>query len=381
MTELKVGIDYRPALILKSGIGRYVANLVRHLPEADEELHLALFSVFWEKHAERVERASLPESERVELVTKKFPGRILNFLGKFTPLSVETWADELDLFHFTDYVHLPVKTEPIVFTLHDLAFLRSDDFHPSGDTKQLTAVASQLAQRAAAVIAVSEATKNDAIELLKIPEERIVVTPLGVDATFFTEAPRSVQDPPAIVSVGTLEPRKNHLRLIEAFEVVMERGLDAKLILAGRKGWMCDDVLKKLEDEALQGRVIWLGEVSEVQLTALYRSASVVAYPSLWEGFGLPVLEAMAAGAPVLTSDRGAMKEVAGEAALLVDPESVEALADGLVRLLEDAALRDELSAKGRLRAREFTWTRTAKETVKAYRLALELGPPAAPES
>ncbi|MCA9322386.1 MAG: glycosyltransferase family 4 protein [Planctomycetes bacterium] len=381
MSELRIGIDYRPALISRSGIGRYVANLVRCLPEVDDEVRLALFSVFWEKHEERIAHAKLPESERVRLVASRFPGRILDFLGKFTPLSVETWADELDVFHYTDYVHLPVKTQPIVFTLHDLSFLRSNDYHPPGDNKQLAAVTHSLVQRAAVVLAVSETTRQDAIELLHLPEERVMVTPLGVDEVFLEVPQVAPQSVPTIVSVGTLEPRKNHPRLLRAFKSLIEKGLEARLVLAGRKGWMCDETLALLKDETLANHVVWLGEVSDFALQALVRGATVLAYPSLWEGFGLPVLEGMAAGVCVLTSDRGSMKEIAGDAAEFVDPESEESIAQGLDRLLSDEAHRQALIKRGRARAAIYTWRACAAATAAAYRRAVELGPPPPAES
>ena len=370
---LTIGLDYRPALILRSGIGRYVANLVRYLPEVDEELQLSLFSVFWEQHHERVASAKLPSSERVELASAKFPGRILDFLGRFTPLSVETFSSKLQLFHFTDYVHPPVKTEPVVCTMFDTAYLRPEGFHSSENAKQLDSVARALMDRARVVFAVSETTKRDLIEHYKIEEERLIVTPMGVDEIFFEPEERPRQEPAVILAVGTIEPRKNIARLIRSFRVLRERKVEARLLIAGRKGWLCDDVFEELEKSEFAEDIHYLGEVSDNALAALMRQATVLAYPSLWEGFGMPVLEGMACGTAVLTSNRGSLKEVAGDAAHLIDPESDEEMIEGLQRLLEDDSYRADLVQRGRKRRDLFTWELCAQRTAEGYRRALGL--------
>ncbi|MEE9395125.1 MAG: glycosyltransferase family 1 protein [Planctomycetota bacterium] len=372
---LRVGLDYRPALLLRSGIGRYTSNLVRHLPEVDDEIQLSLFSVFWKEHEERIAQAHLPETERVKLAAARFPGRVLDFLGRVMPLSVETFSDHFDLFHFTDYVQPPVRTKCSVFTLHDTSFLGDRGYHSPENSQQLTSVTQSLIDQASVVITVSEATKRDALESYDLDESRVVVTPLGVDEIFLQPYERSVQDCPFILSVGTLEPRKNHLRLLRAFESRLEKGLRARMILVGRKGWMCDDVLEALERPLLRKWVCWIGEIQDAALLALMRNATAMAYPSLLEGFGLPVLEAMALGLPVLTSARGGLEEVAGDATHLVDPECEDSIAAGLEKLCEDTAYREELCRRGKIQAKKFSWQDCASRTLDAYRLALALEP------
>lgn len=367
---LRIGLDYRPALLLRSGIGRYTSNLVRHLPETDPDLSVSLFSVFWEQHADRIAAARLPKSDRVHMASARFPGRVLDLLGKFTPLSVETWAHELDVFHFTDYVLPPVKTKATVCTIFDTSYLRTEPFHTEKNARQLATVAKSLVDRSRIVLTVSETTKKDILEHYKVPEERIVVTPLGVDEIFFSEHEKIEQPVPYILVVGTLEPRKNVPTTLRAFERLLEKGIQAKLLLAGRKGWMYDDIFTLMERPKLKENVHYLGEVTDAQLVALLHQSTILAYPSLWEGFGLPVLEGMATGIPVLTSRRGALEEVAGDGAHLVDPESDEDVAAGLEKLITDAAYRKEISERGRRRAALFSWRNCAQRTVEAYRRA-----------
>lgn len=370
---MRVGIDYRPALLQKSGFARYVANLTRHLVEVDDGIELSLFSVFWEDHKNRLAAARLPDDERVQLAAARFPGRVLKFLGRFTPLSVETWSDELDLFHFTDCIETPVKTEPVVCTIFNTSFLKDESFHTQKTRERLEAVAGSLVERATVVLTISEANRADIISHYDVSEDRLLVTPLSADPVFFEPFETSPQEVPHILMLGTLEPRKNIPRALRALEVILERGVEARMLIVGPKGWMHDEIFELLERPKLKDAVTYLGELNDHALLALLRNSAMLAYPALWEGFGLPVVEAMAAGIPVLTSDRGALKEVAGDGAHLVDPTSVEAIADGFERILTDADYRDSLSLLGKERAKSFSWDECARRTIEGYELAMKI--------
>jgi glycosyltransferase involved in cell wall biosynthesis len=233
------------------------------------------------------------------------------------------------------------------------------------------------ARRARRLIAVSEHAAGEATHLLGVSREKIDVVYHGVDPVFqplpanqvaaFRERhglPRQF-----VLFVGTLEPRKNLGRLIEAFSRVYEG--ETQLVLVGGKGWLYDDLFAKVEDLNLSEAVLFPGYVRSEELPLWYNAATALAYPSLYEGFGMPVTEAQACGTPVLTSRTSSLPEAAGEAGLLVDPRDVEEIAAGLNRILSDKALREDLRARGLAHARRFSWSRTAQRTIKVYRRAL----------
>jgi len=273
----------------------------------------------------------------------------------------------------------PVRSAfPIVVTVHDLIVRRFPQLFPLWHRTYTRAVLPRLALAARRVIAVSEATKRDLVELVGVPEERVVVIPNGVhpamapvlaDSARARDVRRRYGLPERFaLTVGAIEPRKNLTRLFDAAARVRARpeARDLVLMHAGPAGWLAPDVAR-----AAGGHVRFLGYVPPEDLATLYGLARCCAYPSLWEGFGLPVVEAMACGCPVLTSGVSAMPEVAGDAALLVDPTSTDEIAATLARLWTDDALRASLARRGLQRAREFSWERAARETVAVYDAAL----------
>jgi glycosyltransferase involved in cell wall biosynthesis len=233
--------------------------------------------------------------------------------------------------------------------------------------------------QADAVIAVSEATCRDLTELYGTPPAKIKILYHGVTSNF-----RPVTDPlqlqevrqkyglgqsSFILSLGTVQPRKNYQRLIQALGRV---GGEINLVIAGGKGWGYENILAEVAKQGLQGRVHFPGFVAEADLPALYSAATIFVYPSLYEGFGLPVLEAMACGLPVIASDYSSLPEVVGKAGLLVNPGEVEAIAAAIHRLLEDETLRQALSSAGLARAAEFTWARMVSQLVELYQQVLQ---------
>lgn len=284
---------------------------------------------------------------------------------------VELATGPVDLVHATA-VAVPGCRAPLVVTIHDLAFL-ADPSHPTRHGLRFFRRGTELARRRARLVMVpSEATAEEC-RAAGFEPGRIRVVPWGVDVVPVAEADidamrgRYRLDRPFVLFVGTIEPRKNLRRVVEAFARLGRDDLD--LVLVGAEGWN-EDLGPLLE--AVPGRVRALGFVAPDALAPLYASASVVAYPSLREGFGLPVLEAMAQGAPVVTSRGTATEEVAGDAAVLVEPTSVTSIADGLDRVLSDADGVEELRRAARARASERTWAATAEATVEVYREALD---------
>jgi glycosyltransferase involved in cell wall biosynthesis len=355
------------------GVGRYVGALARHLPvEAAVDRGAVRFLVAHHP-VERLAAAGLPAGSTRRLA---WPGRLLTrtWVTMRRPGLPGGLLDALDLIHATSAAVPPTGHRPLVATVHDLAFRHFPDAYPTAGRRYHERSARIVADEAARVLVPSEATARDLAELYGVDRGRVTITPLGVDVPAEPDragAERLLRDlgvrGPFLLAVGTLEPRKNLPRLLAAFGEATGALPDHWLVVVGPVGW--GPRLRPTWDSV---RVKLAGAVGEATLHALYQAADGLAYPSLYEGFGLPVLEAMANGTPVLTSDRSSLPEVAGEAALLVDPLDRAAIAAGLVRLAGDTALRQRLAEAGRRRAAGFTWRATAAATWATYRQVVE---------
>ncbi|HSF18145.1 MAG TPA: glycosyltransferase family 1 protein [Vicinamibacteria bacterium] len=288
-------------------------------------------------------------------------------------------AHRLSLFH-SQYIAPPASFVPQVVTIHDILFETHPQLFVGAFSRRSVALIRRSARRARVVLTVSEYSRRAIIERYGLSNERVVVTPNAVDPTRYRPQSDIESDlearyglrRPYVLNVGRLEPRKNLERLIRAFGRVRER-IDPSLVLAlaGDRDFGYETTLSEAA-RLREGAARWLGPVDDEDLPSLYRGATALAYPSLAEGFGMPVLEAMACGIPVLTSPRGALPEVAGDAALMVDPEDEEALAAGLEKIHSDESLRKGLIARGLARARGFDWEESARRTLAAYRVAVE---------
>jgi glycosyltransferase involved in cell wall biosynthesis len=300
------------------------------------------------------------------------------------PVPVEVFAGPFDLYHATDFVLPPVRPGArTVLTVHDLTFERAPDAAPPRLLRFLKRVVPQSARRATHLVADSQATARDLIELYGIPPGKITVIYSGVDERFGPEVDcrLSTSDlrrkyalggAPFILTVGTLQPRKNHLTLVRAFARLSNlQSPISNLVIAGGTGWLYDEVAAEVARLGLGERVKFAGFVDDVDLPALYRAAAVFAFPSLYEGFGIPVLEAMASGVPVVASNASSLPEVLGDAGLSVDPLDVEGLAAALQRALSDPGWRAEAIARGLARARQFTWRRAAEQLLAVYERTL----------
>jgi glycosyltransferase involved in cell wall biosynthesis len=285
--------------------------------------------------------------------------------------------------HSVDLVHGPAFVAPLftscpsVVTIHDLSFLRYPHLFRPLNRFYLTVLTRASVRQARRVIAVSAHAAEETVRLLGIAREKIDVVYHGVDPDFHPRPEETVAEFRArrglpdrfILFVGTLEPRKNLIRLVEAFSRLGHSGL--KLVLAGGRGWYYEAIFDRVEQLGMLDDVIFPGYVPAEELPLWYNAATVFAYPSLYEGFGMPVTEAQACGAPVLTSEVSSLPEAAGDGALLVDPEDVAQIVEGLQQLLADRALRDSLRERGVAHARALTWQQSAADTLAVYRRAL----------
>lgn len=320
--ELRVGIDVSPLLLTEAGTARYLRNLLDALDGVD------------------VRRYSFPGASRPAKIARD----MLWYLGA---LPLQAAGNRADVLHCTGH-RGPLRSRvPVVLTIHDLAVIRHPDTFNWWTRSYSRAFLPRLARGASRVIAVSEFTKAEAVELLGVEASRVRVVPHGVASPFKPFGPAAGGD--YALTVGTLEPRKNLARAVLAAE---RAGVELRVV--GPQGW------GGIEIDTV-------GFVDDEELARLYRGAQCLVYPSLYEGFGLPVLEAMACGTPVVTTATGATAEVAGGAAVLVDTLDVDAIAAGIREAIER---REELRAAGLERAAEFTWEATARRTVEVYREA-----------
>jgi glycosyltransferase involved in cell wall biosynthesis len=377
----RIALDGLPLQVRSAGIAAYTRALVGAMARLRPQARFLLFGL--SDLARAALRAVPPDPPAAPLPDNVAWCRSLLYpaitgfplpLPRLLPLRAATGA--VALFHATNYVTPRAAGVPLVVTVHDLTLLR----HPELGTPALRRLVGRTARsvrEATRVIADSEATRRDVVELLGAPPDRVRVVPLGCDPRFrpgdMAAARRAVAaelgiDAPFVLHVGTIEPRKNLPALLSAFARARRtRGLRQLLVLAGAPGWGVEPVRARIAAEGLADVVRLTGPVSDAQLLQLYRAADLFAFPSLYEGFGLPVVEALACGTPVVTANAAALPEVAGDAALLVDPRDEGALADALDRGVNDPELRARLRTAGPARAAQFTWERCAAATLAVY--------------
>ncbi len=366
---MRIGIDISKGLGGLDGIGRYIRGLAEGLIEAgavDEVVGYPLFE-------------PVPEGRFAEV----FPDAPASFRLAATRAPEQ---GEVDLFHATSHC-VPLRWEgALVFTLHDLTFLSHPHLHTLGNRLHCLTGVARAACRGARFVAVSESTRRECERQLALPAERVDVVPNAADRRFMPLDPEEARahverrfglDAPYVLAVGTLEPRKNLGALIAAFAGLPE-GLRRRhrLAIAGGGGWLGVDPAAAAARAGIGERTSVLGPIADDDLPDLYAGAEVFVYPSLWEGFGLPALEALACGAPAIVSATSSLPEVVGEAAVLVDPHDAGALGAALERVLADADLRARLRAAGPRQAARFSWRRTAEETAAVYRRRLAEGDP-----
>lgn len=348
-----------------TGVSRYVTSLLRALTGRQDGYRYALM-------ASRALRDSTPDGTLGQ-VGPCFPNRWV-WMQAVVPFLLRRL--DPDLCHFTN-AFAPLRVpRPFVLTVYDMALFLHARTQPRKSLLLVRTLLPVVARRAAAVVALSESAQQDIQRVLGLPRDRVTVVPPapGPDFRPVTDraelarvARRYELTTPFILAVATIEPRKNLLRLVEAHALLRRRGRREVLVVAGSLGWRYRRTLERLRQACREGGVRLLGYVPDEDLPGLYGLARVLAFPSLYEGFGLPILEAMACGTPVVTSDRPATAEAAGDAALLVDPTSVEAIADGIGRVLADPDLRAALCAAGFRQAARFTWEEAARRTVAVY--------------
>lgn len=372
---MRIAIDIRPLLRKGTGVGIYFKNLIIHLSRIDSGNKYILFTSSWK---DRFPPYMFKLPDNFSIKDYRFPVRMLNYLWhnlQFPPL--EWLAGRVDISHSPTPLLLPARKGKRIITIHDLFFLRHPELTKGEIQRDYPRLVKAHASKADTIIAVSHHTAKDVKELLGIPEEKIRVIPLGVEELFWEKASQhelnAIQrrlslSKDFILFVGIIEPRKNLPLLLRAFRHLINRGFpELQLVIAGERGWDYEEFDRELEDEKLKGRVIITGYLDRIDLRALYQQARLFAFPSFYEGFGLPLVEAMASGLPIVAVRTSSVPEVVGKAAILLYEPDSQLLADEMERLLSDDSLWEMLSHLGKEQVKLFSWAKTAFQTLNLY--------------
>ncbi|WP_166511096.1 glycosyltransferase family 4 protein [Desulfallas thermosapovorans] len=375
-----------------TGIGRYAWELATRLPN-----HNGIQSVLYLAHGrwkspEAIEKVGLKYGAERDSADCKV-GNLYRYFGQNRVVGgiYDFWAPFLakaklrkavaDLFHGPNYF-VPEVDLPCVVTVHDLSTLVSRDWHPAPRAERINKMMLRSIANSRLVITDSQAIRAEMLSYFGLAEDRVVAIPLGVDATFRPRATTYLRTPLGKLAlqpggyclcVSTIEPRKNLVRLINSYRMLPARLRHRyPLVLVGEPGWNSQIIHRSIMQASQEGWLKYMGFVPQDLLPLLYAGCRLFVYPSLYEGFGLPIAEAMASGVPVLTSKRSSMPEVAGGAAWLVEPEDVDDLRDGLLSAIEDESWRSKAVKEGLRRASELNWEACIAKTVEAYRAALK---------
>ena len=373
---MRIGIDATALPPQPVGAGNYIIQLIRALAGLIGEDELVIFAE--EKGPALID---LPVTPNIEwrLIPDKDPAvRLIWEQAFFSRLIREADIDVLHSLHYTRPFRLSCSS---VVTFHDMTFFLYPELHTRTKRIFFPQAIKSSARRADFVITVSESTRQDAIRLLGLSADRVITIQHGVDRAFrpindieFGKRVTNKYRLPGkfILYVGLIEPRKNLSLLINAYKKLVDDGTDHNLVLVGRFGWMFDEVLEQIEKLNLTDKVILTGYVEQVDLPMVYNLCDLFVYPTLYEGFGLPALEAMACGIPVVTTDVSSLPEIVGEAGLLVPPDDVEALFQGINNVLNDEDLSRNMARRGTEQAAKFSWEWAARSTLEVYRQAIK---------
>lgn len=372
---MRIGIDATP-ITNRSGTGYYTQKLIEFLGRADGENRYILFCP--SGYAAHLEHPGMFDYPNFRVIKLRTGGPASIALWRQFALPRQITKLRIDLFHFPSFVASLRIDVPSVVTVHDLAFVLFPEAFSMLLRPYHRFIIPRSVKRCDSVIADSDSTRNDILKHLSRENGRVRTIHLGVDPVRFYHVSdeekrarlRERYDLPEdiILYVGTLEPRKNIPRLIRAFACgVASKGLPHHLVIAGRKGWMFNEIFDEVRALNLESRVHFPGFIEPSRLATLYSMARALAYPSLYEGFGLPCLEAMSCATPVVISDRSSLPELVEDCGLVVDPTSVDSIAGALNKICSDDECRRDLSERGSRRARHFSWLTTAKKTLEVY--------------
>ena len=375
---MAIYLDVSSAVHAKAGIGRYAGSLARALIARDPER----FALFYNRTRDSLPPEGL-ESVPARTVRAGYkPWRMAVWMGQLGGIGFHRLVPGAELFHATEHLLPPLRGVPTVLTVHDMIFKLFPEHQKRLNYWYLNATMPLYCRRADAIITVSESSKRDIVAHYGLEPGRVRVIYEAAAPEFVPAASGAVDEVRRryslperyIIHVGTIEPRKNLSRLVEALQRLRSAGLTVPLVVVGGKGWLYDDLFERLEGSDVRDAVHFPGYVPSADLPLLYGAATLAVMPSVYEGFGLPVLEAMACGTPVVSSGASSLPELGGEAARYFDPYDVEAIAGVIHEVWADKALQDEMREKGLVQAARFSWDRAAEETWAVYESILPPG-------
>ncbi len=381
---MKVVVDATPLLPKPSGVGFYIFNLLKSLYRLQSQNDFSI-GISYQPSLKNWLSNNLSPPENISsysnLHVLPIPVRISNLLSLIpgSPLfHFEHYLGSPDVMHGTNYTVFPCKGTLNLMSLYDLSFMKYPEYVNSA-VKQYTKRVKQSLQWTDAILTISESSKKDIVEYLQIPPEQIYVTPLASRYHVNYLADELIQEldkninydfsRPYLLFVSTIEPRKNITSILSAFNLLKSKyKIPHNLVLIGQKGWKYEPIFQEIERSPWKEKIYHLDYLSDELVALFYSRADVFVYPSHYEGFGLPVLEAMTLGAPVVTSNTSSLPEVAGDAALLINPDDVEELTTVILQIISDSQIRAQLVKKGKHQASLFSWERTARETLHVYK-------------
>lgn len=366
---MKIVINALGPSKVKAGIGNYLSNLINKLSIVDKKNKYIIFASSENKIFYKT------QNKNFFIIDIGFWGRnnLLRIFWEQLILPVKLLEHKADILFSPGFVCPLIKAVKYITVIHDMTFFSHPQVHTFFKKLYFPFMIKRSVKRSEKIIAISYNTKKEIIKYIKIPPEKIVVTHLSAnkfsksniidEKKFLLEKYKIKSD--FLLFVGMIEPRKNLDLIIEAFKKFSDKTI--KLVIVGKKGWMVDDLFEKIKLKNLDEQIIFTGFVPDNELEIFYKTAKVFLYPSLYEGFGIPVLEAMTTGCPVITSNISSLPEVAGDAAILIDPENSEELSDAVNKLINDVKIREELVKKGFENTKKFSWKKTAKQTLLVF--------------
>ncbi|HNS32464.1 MAG TPA: glycosyltransferase family 1 protein [bacterium] len=367
---MKIAIDAAFGKKEPAGLELWGMQFIRHLAEFDRVNEYIIYGYFWRNFHQRKKMVYVPEEKKISLCVSRIPKQCVDFMESHNIGIIEKLlaGQQIDIFHGIGFFLPKLKKAKGIITVHGLDFKELEvKWYKDRWYKHFPVYL----KRADSIIAVSEYVKNKLVELYDIPREKISVIYHGIRSNFaypgFDNIENGVNEKSYIVCVATSVERKNLKRILKAFNTIKDRHKDVNLLMVGDERMLLSSLKKLIEELDLSGRIIFPGYLGEDSLPVVYNNAKCLVFPSLYEGLGLPIIEAMACGCPVITSNITAMPEIAGGAAILVNPYDEDEIADAVDRVLSDERLRQDMKKKGLERAKFFSWEKAINNTLDLY--------------